>query len=495
MQFPPGYISQLYDRFPYEMSSSQSEAVQNLDHYFASAPEGSLFLLKGYAGTGKSSLVGALTQLLLESRCSVVLMAPTGRAAKVLGAYCNASAYTIHRVIYRSRRVDFLAPDFDKDKNLHRPGTIFLVDEASMISNNQDTLSPFGSGQLLEDLLEYIFSVPDCKVLFIGDDAQLPPVGCDRSPALDPDYLRVYCREIHSATLVDIVRQDEESDIVALGSVLRYHILQLQNSGQGAGSDFAPQRLSPIPFVPRNKDVSFLSGEDLPDAVETSIGQVGVEEMVVITRSNKDAEVFNTQLRMRQFGYESPMVKGERVMVARNNYFYYPGSEEQDASKRPTGFTANGEIVTVESIEGSQDLYDFHFMDLLLRSENDKCFLAKVILDTLVSGVASMSAEQRQHLFDKVCEDYPQITRKRDLYKVLRNHPFLNALQLKYAYAMTCHKSQGGQWADVYLYLGYVTEEMMDLDFFRWLYTAVTRATRHLYIINPPKHIFDWERD
>lgn len=490
MTTQPGFIAQhIRSKFPYELSGSQEEAVNTLDGYLSSAPEGSLFLLKGYAGTGKSSLVGQLCQSLLTIGINVVLLAPTGRAAKVLAGYCGAPAYTIHRVIYRQKVVDYTMSEFGKDKNFFRPGTVFMVDEASMIDNQSDGLSPFGSGHLLEDLLDYIFSVPDCRAIFIGDDAQLPPVGSPLSPALDTNYLKAYCSEIYTATLTDIVRQEEDSDIVRLGSILRDHIIQLnQNPEIQYQEDFKP--LSPIPFEPNGSDVTFLSGEFLPDHIETSIAECGMDEFVIVTRSNRDAEAFNLQMRQRQFGYDEPLVRGERVLVCRNNYYYYPGAEEERKKAKASKFTANGEILTVESVEGSQRLYGKSFRDVLLQTENGELFDAKVILDTLANGASSMSANERLNFFEEVCLDYPDIHNKRTLYTTLRQHPFLNALQIKYAYAMTCHKSQGGQWKDVYVYIGYVTREMMDLDFYRWLYTAVTRATRHLYIINPPKHIF-----
>lgn len=494
MILPSGFGFQFNHFFGHEMSSSQKKALSSLLSYFENAPDGALFVLKGYAGTGKSSLVGALCRTLLFYYKPVVLLAPTGRAAKVLGGYCSASAYTIHRVIYRQKRVSFLEERFDKDRNSYPEGTVFIVDEASMIGNEEDVSGMFGSGRLLEDLLDFVFSTPGSKVVFIGDDAQLPPVGTTISPALDVEFLKAYCSEVHSAVLTDIVRQAEQSNIVRLGALLRDHILLLQQELSATGSTEHVPPLSPIPFVPqKDGDVSILRGEELPEALDRSMRDHSVDDVVVVTRSNKDAEAFNVEIRRRQFDYETALVQGERLMVARNNYFYFPGCEEEKQRRVLSRFSANGEVLTVKRLGKVRELYNFTFADVTLETEMEEQFEAKVIMDSLLNASPALSPGQRQELFDEVRQDYPELTTKAQLYPVMRQHPYLNALQVKYAYAMTCHKSQGGQWKDVYVYIGYLTEEMMSLDFYRWLYTAVTRATGHLYFVNPSKLLFEIE--
>lgn len=406
------------------------------------------------------------------------LLAPTGRAAKVLEKYCGYPAHTIHRIIYRQR----MAGDgeiYEVNFNKHQPGTIYIVDEASMINNSSEGFGSFGSGRLLDDLTEFCFSIEGSKILLIGDDAQLPPVGTELSPALDPQYLRSYCSRLYQGVLKDIVRQEKGGEIVYLSYLLRGRILELQQ-----GEDWS-EPLLPLPEA--GGEVEIISGYDLPEMIEDSYRRCGQEETVLLTRSNRDAEEYNKSIRYRSLYYDEEVVPGESLMVVRNNYLYQPVNSNGHAT---SSFLANGEIVRVLRTRREQELYGFTFREAELEDSNGGLISAQIILDSLYSQAASLSPNQREKLYEGVCGDYTECTSRRELYSKLRIDPFLNALQIKYAYAMTCHKAQGGQWEEVYLSFGYLTPEMINISFCRWLYTAMTRATLKLYIINPPDFIF-----
>lgn len=473
------HTPQIYHFFPFTPTPSQARVIESLDHFMRHGEEDSLFLLRGYAGTGKSSLVGAWTQMLVSMGVPVRLLAPTGRAAKVLGSYCGMPAYTIHRTIYRQRVGAGGVFAYDLGYNSGRPGTVFVIDEASMISNQNEGNANFGTGRLLDDLMDFCHSVPESKIVLIGDDAQLPPVGTPQSPALSPEYLRGYCSHLYVETLTDIVRQESAGEIVLTSYDLRQRIADLAE-----GKPWA----EPLLEQPRKGgEVWIISGYDLPELMEDSYRRVGQDETVLITRSNREAESFNQGIRQRTLDYEEEVVPGERVMVVRNNYFYRPVDEQG----RETGaFIANGEILRVQDARHTAELYGFTFRDAELLDSEGGFVAAKILLESLYSGTSSLTGEQRQLLFDNVALDYPMIHSRRQLYQEMRKNPFLNALQIKYAYAMTCNKAQGGQWREVYVSFGYLTPEMIDISFLRWFYTAVTRATERLYLIDPPAFIF-----
>lgn len=472
---------QITDFFPFTPTESQKIVIDELHRFLLDTSPHPLFLLRGYAGTGKSSLVGAFSKWLQSYNHPQVLLAPTGRAAKVLEGYCGLSANTIHRTIYRER-VSSSGIAYEVGYNKHMVGTIYIVDEASMIHNASDGYGTFGSGRLLDDLTDFCFSIEGSKILLIGDDAQLPPVGIELSPALNPDYLLSYCSQLYQGVLKDIVRQEKGSDIVYLSYLLRGRIIDLQN-----GANWSE------PLLPRPQsggEVEIISGYDLPELMEDSFRRVGEDETLLITRSNRDAEEYNKGIRYRSLYYDEEVVPGERLMVVRNNYFYLP----TDANGKPmSSFIANGELLKVLSSRREQQLYGFTFREAELEDTNGGFVTAQILMDSLFTQSAALTPEQRQQLYDRVVQDYPECTSRKALYQKLRQNPYLNALQIKYAYAMTCHKAQGGQWKEVYLSFGYLTPEMIDLSFCRWLYTAMTRATEKLYILQPPAFIFGEE--
>lgn len=469
---------EILDFFPFVPTPSQSEVINELQNFLFNSPEHSIFLLRGYAGTGKSSLVGAFSRMLLSLNYPQALLAPTGRAAKVLEGYCGLPAFTIHRTIYR-QKISSDGASYDVSYNKHRPGTIYIVDEASMINNSNDGYGQFGSNRLLDDLVDFSFSIEGSKLLLIGDDAQLPPVGTEMSPALIPEYLVGLCATLYHGVLKDIVRQEEGGEIVYLSYLLRGHILDLQN-----GEDWH-EPLLPLPEA--KGEVEIISGYDLPELMEDSFRRVGVDDTLLITRSNRDAEEFNKSIRYRSLYYDEEVNPGENLMVVRNNYLHFPVNEEG----LPTStFLANGEILKVLNSRREQQLHGFTFRDAELVDAHGGFVSAKILMDSLFTQAPSLTQEQRHQLYQSVCQDYPECTNRRTLLQKLQQDPYLNALQIKYSYAMTCHKAQGGQWREVYLSFGYLTPEMIDISFCRWLYTAMTRATEKLYIIQPPSFIF-----
>ena len=469
--------------FPFEPTSSQSRVMERLERFLFAETEHAVFLLKGYAGTGKSSLVGAFARFALSIGLPVRLLAPTGRAAKVLQGYCGFPAGTIHRAIYRagSGNLDSTgsASSYDVGYNTQQEGTLYIVDEASMISNAVEGFTPFGSGRLLDDLMEYCFSIDGSKLLLIGDDAQLPPVGSPVSPALDENYLRGYTPWIDSDSLTEIVRQEAAGEIVLTGYELRTQILRL-----AGGEKWQEPLLTP---PEKGGEITFITGEDLPDLLERSYRTAGRDETILLTRTNLEAESFNRGIRSQSLYLEEEVSRGEQVMVVRNNYLHYP----TDPEGRPmSSFIANGELLKVLNTRREEKMYGFTFREAELEDSHGGFVSAKIILDSLYSGATALTTEQREELYKNVSRDYPEETTKRGLYAKLRKDPYLGALQIKYAYAMTVHKAQGGGWKNVFLNFGYLTPEMIDLSFCRWLYTAITRATEHLYIISPPPFVF-----
>lgn len=471
------------DFFPFEPTVSQSSVMEKLEQFLASETEHGVFLLKGYAGTGKSSLVGALAKMAVSSGHPVRLLAPTGRAAKVLQGYCGLPAYTIHRVIYRAKSASAFDTNgvstYDVGYNREQEGTLYIVDEVSMISNTGEGFTPFGDGRLLDDLMEYCFSIDGSRLLLIGDDAQLPPVGTPYSPALSEEYLRGYTPNLRTGILSEIVRQERAGEIVLTSCELRARILRL-----AMGEDWFEPLLSP---PEKGGEITFITGEDLPDLLERSYREKGQEETILLTRTNLEAESFNQGIRRQSLYLEEEAVRGEQVMVVRNNYLHYPTDEN---GKPMSSFVANGELLRILGTRKEERMYGFTFRDAELEDAQGGFVSAKIILESLYTGTAALTAEQREQLYKNVAADYPEETTKRGLYQKLRKDPYLNALQIKYAYAMTVHKAQGGGWKNVFLNIGYLTPEMIDLSFCRWLYTAITRATEHLYIISPPAFIF-----
>ena len=460
---------QIKTNFPYKPTFEQENVVKILADFLFCRKTDTLFLLKGYAGTGKTSLIGALVKTLdqLEQKC--ILLAPTGRAAKVFSHYAGHPAYTIHKKIYRQRSFSNEMDNFSINDNLHQH-TLFIVDEASMIANDGLSGTMFGTGRLLDDLIQYVYSGQGCRLMLIGDTAQLPPVGEEESPALSADALKGYGLEVYEALLTEVVRQLHDSGVLWNATELRRYI---------AEDDFFTL---PLIKVEGFTDVKVVPGNELIEAINDSYEQVGMDETIVVCRSNKRANIYNKGIRNMILYREEELESGDLLMVAKNNYFWAEGSKEVD-------FIANGDIAVVRRVRREREMYGFRFADVTLRfpDYNDVELETTVLLDTLHADTPALPKEQNDKLFYSVLEDYADITIKRERMKKMKSDPYYNALQVKYAYAVTCHKAQGGQWKRVFLDQGYMTEDMLSPDYFRWLYTAFTRATETLYLVNWPK--------
>lgn len=462
------FVEQFKVFFTFEPTEDQFLAMENLGKFLTSGNQDEVFVLRGYAGTGKTSLVGALVRMLDELQQKVVLMAPTGRAAKVFSLHAGHSAYTIHKKIYRQKVFSGEGGNFLLSENLHQH-TLFIVDEASMISNEGLSGATFGTGRLLDDLIQYVYAGQGCRLLLMGDTAQLPPVGEAESPALHSRALGGYGLVVHEANLTQVVRQVGESGILWNAT----HLRRLMSDEQFYA--FPRVRFSGFP------DIRNLSGNELVEVLEESYAHVGLDETMIICRSNKRANIYNNGVRARVLYREGPLEGGDVIMVAKNNYFWAEEYKETD-------FIANGDVAVVRRVRRERELYGFRFADVTMSfpDYNDLEIEATVLLDTLYSDAPALTPEQNGQLFDAVMEDYADIPLKRDRMKKLKSDPYFNALQVKYAYAVTCHKAQGGQWRHVYVDQGYVTEEMLTPDYFRWLYTAFTRATETLFLVNFP---------
>ena len=427
------------------------------------------FILKGYAGTGKTSLVGALVRLLDSIRQKVILIAPTGRAAKVFSLHAGHTAYTIHKKIYRQKAFNGEGGNYSLSDNLHQH-TLFIVDEASMIANEGLSGSTFGTGRLLDDLVEYVYAGHGCRLLLIGDTAQLPPIGEEESPALAAHVIAGYGLNVEECELKEAVRQLDSSGILWNATSLRQLI-----------SDNA-YGVSPHVKFSGFPDIYNLPGSELIEALEQSYSHAGLDDTMVICRSNKRAIIYNNGIRARILYREEELGSGDMIMVAKNNYFWAKDYKEME-------FIANGDIAIVRRVRRERELYGFRFADVTMSfpDYDDFELEATVLLDTLQSEAPALTHEQSEKLFNNVMEDYADIPLKRERLKKLKTDPYFNALQVKYAYAVTCHKAQGGQWSHVYIDQGYITKEMLTPEYYRWLYTAFTRATEKLYLVNFPK--------
>lgn len=462
------FLDKIKQNFPFEPTTQQAAALELIVDFLFNRKEESLFLLRGYAGTGKSSLIGALVKTMTEFKQKTVLLAPTGRAAKVFAAYSNQPAFTIHKKIYRQKRFSGEMGNFSIIDNMHKD-TLFIVDEASMISNDGLDSAVFGTGRLLDDLIHYVYSGENCRLLLIGDSAQLPPVMQNDSPALQTGVLEGYGLEIITTVMSQIVRQAESSGILFNATNIR----NILNSGETA--DYPKLDLKDFP------DIKNISGEDLIDQITAAYDHDGVENTMIITRSNKRSNIYNQGIRNRILYREEELSSGDLLMVTKNNYFW---TEKLDGIE----FLANGETLEVVRIRRTQELYGFRFCDVVVRSvEYDVELEIKILLDALHSDAAGLTRERSQELFYNILEDYTDITTKAAKMKRLKADPFFNAVQVKFAYAVTCHKAQGGEWNNVFLDLGYISQEHLGVNFYRWLYTAITRASDKLYLVNLPK--------
>lgn len=444
-----------------------------LAEFVSDSDQDAVFILKGYAGTGKTTMLSSLVKTFSLFKFRSVLLAPTGRAAKVLAGYSGHPAYTIHKNIYRQQSSADGMGRFVLNKNLFRD-TFFIVDEASMVPNSTAESSIFGSGRLLEDLIEYVYSGTNCRLLLVGDTAQLPPVGLDVSPALSGIELECYDRNVYEFELTEVVRQDEYSGILFNATMIRTMIMDTYFSEGYFHLDCEAY-----------DDIRRIGGADLIEEIATCYNRFGLFETIVVTRSNKRANKFNEGIRSTILYKDADISVGDLLMVVKNNYFWLEENEKID-------FIANGDIAEIIGIYKYETLYGFRFANVSLRLVDypDIEIDCKIILDTLNIESASLSAEQNRQLFDAVSEDYMEIRNKKKRWEKVRENPYFNALQVKFAYAVTCHKAQGGQWKAVFVDQGYLTEEMINLEFLRWLYTAFTRPTERLYLVNFNKEFF-----
>jgi len=460
------FLEQIKKNFPYEPTQEQYEVLEQWSNFLFARNNDSLFLLKGYAGTGKSSLVGAVVKTLNELKQKSVLLAPTGRAAKVFSAYSGQNAYTIHKKIYRQKEFSNDPTGFVLADNLHKH-TLFIVDEASMISNDGLDSSFFGSGRLLDDLIRYVYSGEGCRLVLLGDSAQLPPVSQPESPALDLPVLQGYGLEVHSMTLTEVVRQAKTSGILTNATLLR------KRMETGRTNDF------PKLNAQAGTDVQIVNGADLLETIDDAYRRDGLEETIVITRSNKQANGFNNAIRNRILYREEELTTGDMLMVVKNNYHWAKDEESMD-------FIANGDLMEIRRVRRLQELYGFRFCDVTARFPDYNVEMdLKILLETLHTDAPALPKELSDKLFYAILEDYADIPNMRDKMKQMKINPFYNVVQVKYAYAVTCHKAQGGQWKNVFLDLSYIPKEYLGLDFYRWLYTAFTRATERVFLINP----------
>ncbi len=461
-------ISRLFlEQFPYEPTGDQAELIDQLSRFLITPELSSAFVLKGYAGTGKTSVVSHLVSILPRLKSKSVLLAPTGRAAKVLSGYSGKPAFTIHRKIYSLKESTDGHISLSLMPNKH-VDTLFIVDEASMIaeSNTEDT-SRFGSANLLEDLITYVYSGNNCRLILIGDTAQLPPVKSQESPALEIAYLKSSFRlDIWSAELTEVVRQEAGSGILHNATLIRE---KLKNKSDG--------------FVKLNmdgyKDIIRLQGPDAAEYITDAFSGRDFENTIIVCRSNKRANLYNQQIRQRILFREDEVSAGDLLMVVRNNYYWLPKESR-------AGFIANGDIVEVLRIQRIEELYGFRFAHVTIRmldypQEPDQELI--IMLDTLYKDTPSLGYADSNKLWEEVSKDFEDEPNKRKRLVKTRKNPYLNALQVKFAYALTCHKAQGGQWENVFVEKGFIPENSPDVEYYRWLYTAFTRATRKLYLM------------
>ncbi|HEX8514862.1 MAG TPA: AAA family ATPase [Bacteroidia bacterium] len=461
--------------FPFETTTGQRSLLMRLSEFILGRNLDHIFVIKGYAGTGKTTLVGSLVKAMPALNGKTVLLAPTGRAAKVLSGYTGKQAFTIHKKIYIRRPNEEGGFAFHLQQNLHT-NTVFIVDEASMISNSGGLTKGglFGGGSLLDDLIEYVFSGTNCKLIFIGDTAQLPPVGMDVSPALDIEFLKAsYSFAVDHFELTEVVRQTVNSGILNNATALREKI-RVKGKAQ---PEF---RLEGF------KDIVRIDGTELEDALNEAYNKFGAEDTMIVCRSNKRANIYNQQIRARIRWQESELSAGDFMMVVKNNYFWLPGESK-------AGFIANGDIIEILRVGKIQEMHGYRFADVRMKMidyPDEPDLEVRLLLDTIMSEAPALTQEDNKKLFESVMLDYSDIADRRLRLLKVKEDGFFNALQVKFAYAVTCHKAQGGQWPCVFVEQGYLTDEMMNAEYLRWLYTAMTRASQKLYLLNFNKEFY-----
>ena len=464
--------------FGFTPTAEQEHALDVFSRFMTDRSDQVVMILRGSAGTGKTSLAGAIVRAMAALQQKLILLAPTGRAAKVFSLNAGHAAYTIHRRIYRQKSAADLS-SFNLNDNLNRD-TLFIVDEASMIANASpfvagDLQSPantFGSGCLLDDLMQFVYNGMNCRMMLIGDKAQLPPVGEEESPALMPSVLRGYGMKVYECDLNQVLRQSENSGILWNATYIR------GVWGEECGVRMVLPRIRLKGFA----DIVCVPGDELIESLASSYSHVGMDDTIVVTRSNKRANIYNQGIRNTVLDREDELCRGDQLMIVKNNYYWTENSKE-------ISFLANGDVAVVQRVRHVHEQYGFRFAEvtMIFPDYDDYELTAIVILDSLTTEAPALTREQQEQLYNAVMEDYSWVVNKADRLKKLKTDQYYNALQIKFAYAVTCHKAQGGQWAHVYLDQGYMTDDMLTPDYIHWLYTAFTRATEKLFLVNWPK--------
>lgn len=459
--------------YPFTPTTEQLVFCSEMARFLSGDLDGRCFILRGYAGTGKTTSVGALVRSLPKFGLKSILLAPTGRAAKVMSNYTGKKALTIHKKIYRKKSAVSTEMSFQLAPNLAEH-TLFIVDEASMIA---DEMNPQSGSSLLRDLIEFVYNRKNCAVVFVGDTAQLPPVGSLESPALHKEYLsNAFHLRVSAVELKEVVRQEKKSGILANATMLR-NLISTQED----------DRVTLPKFMTKSfKDIFRMNGLKLVEGLEYAYNKFGIENSLVVCRSNKSANVYNQQIRARLLYREEELTGGDQIMVVKNNYYWLPDNES-------AAFIANGDMAKIKRVRGIEERYGFRFTEVTLEfldfPEAGE-IVCKVMLDTLTAETPNLSYQDSNKLFEGLNEDYSHLTNKRERFLAIKDDPYYNALQIKFAYAVTCHKAQGGQWDAVFVDQGYLTDEMVDLDFLRWLYTGITRAKRELFLVNFAQSLF-----
>ncbi len=476
-------LYQLKGNFPFPPTHDQAQALNIFTHFVFSSNEQSIMVIRGSAGTGKTFLASVIIKTMHQLRYNITLLAPTGRAAKVLSSYADSPASTIHRFIYRERAFIGIDGEFNLNANLYH-NRFFLVDEASMI-NYASGNSSFGSGSLLQDLIRYVYNGNNCRLILIGDNAQLPPVGECESASLRSDVLESMGLEVFEVDILEVLRQSLDSGILYNANIIREMLYG------NIGSELPKITLANFP------DITIVPGDELIDTLGSSYSQQGIDETIIITRSNKRANTFNQGVRNMVLDREEELSSGDLLMTVRNKYLTQPQGkvQQENTTSRKLDFIANGDRAIVRRVRNVRTLFGFRFADVILRFPdfNNIELSTTILLDVLTSEAPNLTREQNEQLFNNIMDDYADIPRKADRIKQLREDAYFNALQVKFGYAITCHKAQGGQWEHVFVDQGYITQEMLTPDYYHWLYTAFTRATKHLFLINWSKEQINTE--
>lgn len=519
------FIDEVVCEFGFTPTHDQLNALETFARFLADREQNCVMVMRGSAGTGKTSLAGAMVRTFTRLGQKLLLMAPTGRAAKVFAMNSGHTAFTIHRKIYREKSYSGIGGQFNLNDNMHK-NTLFMIDEASMIGRGGGMTSDFGTGDLLSDLIQFVYNGQNCRMLLVGDCAQLPPVGEEEAPALHAEVLEVMGLKVYECDLTEVLRQSQDSGILVNATYIRSLTpgpsprrgeIQLEsdsglidsNMGESRlNSSFSPRRgeiqlqsdsgldFSEFSYdnllkvgLPRIRfkgfaDIVMVPGDELVERIGSSYADVGMDETMVVTRSNKRANVYNQGIRATVLDREDELCTGDLLMVVKNKYLDKPQGDHGQLA-----FIANGDRVKVQRVRNIRELFGFRFADVWLQFPDYDDFEMQqtVILDTLTTEAPALTHEQQEQLYEAVMEDYADIPLKRDRMAKLKQDEYFNALQIKYAYAVTCHKAQGGQWAHVYIDQGYMTDDMLTPDYIHWLYTAFTRATEKLFLVNWPK--------